>query len=59
MHLATRLVYTVLYHTIANFEIQPSEGASEDEWDAIKGIKDPTALNASPGGERARFVRRW
>ncbi|KAL3491508.1 cytochrome P450 [Aspergillus germanicus] len=58
MHLATRLVYTVLYHTIANFEIHPAEGASKNEWDAIKGIKDPTALNASPGGERARFVMR-
>ncbi|KAL2840215.1 cytochrome P450 [Aspergillus pseudoustus] len=58
MHLATRLVYTVLYHTIANFEIHPATGASDNEWDAIKGIKDPTALNASPKGERARFVRR-
>ncbi|KAL3458116.1 cytochrome P450 [Aspergillus heterothallicus] len=58
MHLATRLVYTVLYHTIANFEIHPAKGAREDELDSINGIKDPTALNASPRGERARFVRR-
>ncbi|BCS17641.1 uncharacterized protein APUU_10469A [Aspergillus puulaauensis] len=57
-HLATRLVYTVLYHTIANFEIHPASDAAEDEVDAVKGIKDPTALSANPRGSRARFVTR-
>ncbi|KAL4876205.1 cytochrome P450 [Aspergillus karnatakaensis] len=57
-HLATRLVYTVLYHTLANFEIQPASDAQSWEWDAIKGLKDPTALNASPAATRARFVKR-
>lgn len=57
-HLATRLVYTALYHAIANFEIHPASDAVEDEVDAVKGIKDPTALSASPRGSRARFIAR-
>ncbi|KAL4860985.1 hypothetical protein BDV12DRAFT_191377 [Aspergillus spectabilis] len=57
-HLATRLVYTVLYHTLANFEIHPASDADSEEWDAVKGLKDPTALNASPRGNKARFVER-
>ncbi|KAL4962463.1 cytochrome P450 [Aspergillus stella-maris] len=57
-HLATRLVYTVLYHAIARFEIRPAEGQDESEADPIKGIRDPTALSASPRGGRVRFVPR-
>ncbi|KAL4781548.1 cytochrome P450 [Aspergillus varians] len=57
-HLATRLVYTVLYHTIANFKIHPAEDAVEDEADPVKGIKDPTGLGSSPKGNKARFVAR-
>ena len=58
MHLATRLIYAVLYHTIANFDIHPASNASADEWDSIKGIGDPTAMNARPGANKARFVER-
>ncbi|KAJ5895503.1 hypothetical protein N7495_007194 [Penicillium taxi] len=57
-HLATRLIYTVIYHTIANFEIHPALNATADEWDSVQGLKDPNALSSSPRASKARFTER-
>ncbi|KAF5863997.1 hypothetical protein ETB97_008932 [Aspergillus alliaceus] len=57
-HLASRLVYSVLFHLIASFEIQPAEGEGDEIFDPIQGLKDPTSLAAIPKGSRARFVPR-
>ncbi|KKA22476.1 hypothetical protein T310_3474 [Rasamsonia emersonii CBS 393.64] len=64
-HLASRLVYTVLLHLLAEFEIRPasSDGDGKPDphsstIDPIRGLKDPTALTAVPVASKARFVPR-
>ncbi|KAL1851534.1 hypothetical protein Plec18170_006353 [Paecilomyces lecythidis] len=60
-HLAFSLVYTVLLHLIAHFEIKPASGdvnENNSTIDPILGLKDPTALTASPINSTARFIPR-
>ncbi|KAL1984146.1 hypothetical protein VTN96DRAFT_9451 [Rasamsonia emersonii] len=61
-HLASRLVYTVLLHLLAEFEIRPasSDGDGKPDphsstIDPIRGLKDPTALTAVPVASKARM----
>ena len=58
MHLAFRLVYTVLLQLIATFEIQPATGQSRDASDPLKGLLDAKSLKIEPADTRARFIRR-
>lgn len=60
-HLAFSLVYTVLLHLIVHFEIKPASGdvnENNSTVDPILGLKDPTALTASPINSTARFIPR-
>lgn len=60
-HLAFTLVYTVLLHLVAHFEITPAsddQNSDDETIDPIRGLKDGTALTATPTKTTARFVPR-
>lgn len=60
-HLAFTLVYTVLLHLVAHFEIKPASddlNVDNETIDPIRGLKDGTALAAVPIKSVARFVPR-
>ncbi|KAF7594580.1 hypothetical protein BBP40_008847 [Aspergillus hancockii] len=57
-HLASRLVYSVIYHLIASFEIRPVAGETDEIFDPIQGLKDPTSMAAEPRGSEAKFIPR-
>lgn len=57
-HLASSLVYTVLLHLLAHFEVRPAAQDTDATIDPVKGLADPTALTLFPRSSRARFILR-
>ncbi|KAL2216045.1 cytochrome P450 [Thermoascus aurantiacus ATCC 26904] len=43
-HLASSLLYTVLLHLLAHFEVRPAAQDTDATIDPVKGLADPTAL---------------